>query len=40
VLDKKDEGRHGLSSEVDVAYCVGDAKILYPVRGEEGAARL
>jgi hypothetical protein len=32
VLDKKDEGRHGLSSEVDVSYCVGDAKILYPVR--------
>jgi hypothetical protein len=31
VLDKADEGRHGLSSEVDVAYCVGEAKILYPV---------
>lgn len=24
---------HGLSSEVDIAYCVGNAKITYPVRG-------
>lgn len=32
VLDKSEEGKHGLSCETDVAYCVGNAKIIYPVR--------
>ncbi len=36
VINKKGEDGgqrgHGLNSEIDVAYCVGDAKILYPVR--------
>ena len=27
VLDKKEQGKHGLSDEIDVAYCVGDAKV-------------
>ncbi|KAJ9507961.1 hypothetical protein QJQ45_021288 [Haematococcus lacustris] len=30
VLDKADEGKHGLSCETDIAYVVGDAKIIYP----------
>lgn len=37
VLDKKEEGKHGLSSDVDIAYCVGSAKIIYPVGGEHAA---
>lgn len=30
ILDNAARGRNGLFDEVDVAMCVGDAKILYP----------
>ncbi|KAG1659723.1 hypothetical protein FOA52_012263 [Chlamydomonas sp. UWO 241] len=30
VIDKKEQGKHGLSDESDIAYCMGGAKILYP----------
>lgn len=31
ILDKAEQGCHGLSNEVDIAFCVGDAKVIYPV---------
>ncbi len=30
ILDKAETGKNGLVDEVDVAACVGDAKIIYP----------
>jgi hypothetical protein len=38
VIDAAANGCHGLSSDIDTAYCVGNAKITYPVRWREKGA--
>lgn len=30
VIDKKEQGKHGLSDDMDVSYCMGGAKVIYP----------